>query len=182
MKNVSTTYDSGTGCTCGDRTLADHQQLKPIKAPCLGHCSCKRVSASTPSTSPPKDIAHQILLQVGRCATPSRGEDPSALYETVIWLVEQLKPQGPMETMVVSQVVANHLITMRELGLLSRESDLQAAGTRASIVSKLQKSFNQHLNLLASLRGLRQQQVRIERIDINGGQAIVGSQVDRGAA
>lgn len=126
-------------------------------------------------------IADQILAQVGRCAVPAREEDPAALYETVIWLVQQLNPQGPMETMVVSQAVANHLITMQELGILAKEHDLQAAGTRASIVTKLQKSFNQHLNLLASLRGLRQQQVRIERIDINGGQAIVGSQVGRGA-
>lgn len=145
---------------------------------CRNHGPSVREEAPHQRLSPEEArIADQILVQVGRCAVPTKNDNVDLLFESVIWLMRELKPQGGLESMVVSQAVASHLIIMNQLNVLAREPSLQAEQSRATIITKLQKSFNQHLNLLASLRGMRQQQIRIEKIDINGGQAVVGCQV-----
>lgn len=148
-----------------------------------GSCSCK-----SPCTKQHQhqtltvEVANQIFRQLGRCAVLSKGDEPSVLYDTILWFMRDLNPRGALETMMVSQAISSHFIAMHQLYLSSHEENLEAVNSRINIATKLQRSLSSQLSQLMSMRGLKSQQqvVRIERVDISGGQSIIGSQVEAG--
>lgn len=158
-----------------------HKPTSP--RPDLGrHANQSELPAPEPSTPSTLErvTMNQIFRQAARCGVLAEGDDPETLYQTIRWLFEDLSPKGTMEMMLVSQIIGTYLVIMHQLYLSTKECTPESVNVRINMVAKLQRVMTQQLNLLASLRGICSQKVRIERIDISGGQSIIGSQVDQG--
>ena len=92
-------------------------------------------------------------------------------------MLAELRPQGMLETLLVTQMVGVHEAV---LGFL-RTSTNSALGEEirdqiASRATRLMRLFNEQLDQLQRIRGAaRQQRVTVEHVHVNaGGQAIVG--------
>lgn len=135
---------------------------------------------SARTSIPPLNIPEQIFSQVVRCATLTPEQHPKDYIGFIQQLFDELQPCGAIQRILVAQTIASYLVSMEQLAQAAREQTPEGANLRISMAAKLQKILTQQLGLLASLRGLKFQKVRIERIDISGGQSIIGSQIERG--
>lgn len=153
---TGTTKDS---CTQQHQPLVNHHQ-----------------SDITPSSA----VIQQIFRQAARCGVLAPGDDPKVLYQTIDFLFKDLRPKGAMEMLLTAQIISTYLVITNQLYLSTKENLLEAANVRVNMVVKLQKVLTQQLGLLASLRGICAQKIRIERVNVtDGGQALFGS-VERG--
>ncbi len=129
---------------------------------------------------PPHFFPRYIFHQALRCGVLVNGDDPKEFYRAVRWLFNDLRPVGAMESMLAGQIIGTYLVISYQLYKSTQDTYLEGTTARINLVVKLQRVLTQQLSLLASLRGMCSQKVRIERIDITGGQSIIGSQVGRG--
>jgi len=121
------------------------------------------------------DLEETILEQIFQCCTAHQG-DPETMSSAVFALLDELKPQGGLEHMLVAQAISAHFVSMAQLSSSVRASSPNLQSVHIGLATKLQKIFTQQLSMLASLRGSKKQHVRVEHFYVGaGGQAIVGN-------
>jgi|AntAceMinimDraft_2_1070361.scaffolds.fasta_scaffold41366_1 hypothetical protein len=120
------------------------------------------------------DVA--IALVKGAAAGQLWGDKPDDEKGRVLAHMAELKPETPLEAMLISQIIAvNTAITKTLHNALLPEQTPYGKETNMSYATKLQRTFLQQIDALQKLRGKGQQTVRVEHVTVNaGGQAIVG--------
>jgi hypothetical protein len=105
-----------------------------------------------------------LLFGQGSQTAPNR--DLRAFLEAV----HELRPEGAMQAMLATQMVAVHFASMKMLTNGSLDDQ------RTNRVTKLLGLFSRQVELLARLQGkIAQQRVIVERVDVSaGGQAAIG--------
>jgi hypothetical protein len=116
---------------------------------------------------------------VQAAATPAlksrtAGED----LQTAIHTLEQIKPEGALQSMLAVQMIGVHNSAVRFL-MRATDENQTFDGTDANVqrAVRLLRLFNDQLQALASLRGQTgQQKVTVKHVHVHeGGQAIVGN-------
>ena len=152
---------------------SDRQEPRQLATCCSTSCSCASQKMEKPTTN---FMPRQMFINAGLCASTIPGVDQKELYRCLRWMFNDMHPKNALEGILVSQIMGTYQVMMHQLHLISRESSLEGANTRTNMVARLQKMMTQQLSQLATLRGeVRPQQVmRIERVDVTGGQTVIG--------
>jgi hypothetical protein len=98
--------------------------------------------------------------------------------QTAIHTLEQIKPEGALQSMLAVQMIGVHNSAVRFLRRASEEGQtFEGADANVHRAVRLFRLFNEQLQALASLRGKTgQQKVTVEHVYVyEGGQAIVGA-------
>jgi hypothetical protein len=133
-----------------------------------------------------EDVA--IILAVQAAAVPAAGDgggDPErarTLVQTAVETLEQIKPEGALQSMLAAQMIAVHNSVIKFL-VRADDSNQSREETDANVMrsTRLMRVFNDQLEAFASLKGKTSaQKVTVEHVHVYpGGQAIVGN-VTRG--
>ncbi len=178
-----------SACTCGTNAIYTGQPVttkQHLVSCCAETCACKpQASISqtpTPHHRPPsQDVTNHIFYLAGRCGVTVPGESQDRLFETISWLYRDMAPVGAMQALLVSQITSAFLIAQTQLHASTSEADLQAINIRVGMASKLMKVMNLQLNLLATLKGMKVQSVKVEHLNVNGNSVIgIGGHVEQG--
>lgn len=109
------------------------------------------------------------------------GGDPEKTREhasIAIETIEEIKPEGALQSMLVVQMIGVHNTAIKFL-MRAADKDQSFEGADANVLraTRLMRLFNEQLQALASLRGQTgQQKVTVEHVHVyQGGQAIVGA-------
>jgi hypothetical protein len=129
-----------------------------------------------------EDVA--IMLAVQAAAIPvgrdAEGDPTKAreLVSTAVETLEQIKPEGALQSMLAVQMIGVHNTAIKFL-MRATDKDQSFEGADANVLraTRLMRLFNDQLAALASLRGkTSEQKVTVEHVHVHeGGQAIVGS-------
>jgi hypothetical protein len=160
--------------TTGRGTTAPHLQA-------LGAVTTGGAEEHLLQTSPVDVQALEQLLfeQVMQCAGSFKG-DQEMLLGAVRAMRDDLAPNGTLEQMLVAQMISTHLSSLSQLSQSIRATSPSDQALHVQLASKMQRIFLQQVNVLASLRGAKAQQVNIRHIYMaEGSQAVIG-QVQRG--
>jgi hypothetical protein len=157
------------------RTEADTDEVRERKNAIIAHAQ-KATGVSA------KDVA--IALAVQAAAIPVAGDaegDPEKIRELVsaaVETLEQIKPEGALQSMLAVQMIGVHNTAIKFL-MRATDKDQSFEGADANVqrATRLMRLFNDQLEALASLRGkTSEQKVTVEHVHVyEGGQAIVGS-------
>jgi hypothetical protein len=153
--------------------------VKQRKAPRLEETGEKDVSVRVESENQLRDLfgvksqktADGLLL----CALYSMG-DSGGLYRNLMTsMAVEIEPKDAIESMLVSQMTATHVIMMK---LSARTIDAKYPQLREGYersMTRLSRTFLAQIDALKKYRAKAQQIVRVERVTVHeGGQAIVG--------
>jgi hypothetical protein len=121
----------------------------------------------------------QAAMNPAREVSLHPGPEKAAInVEAAVGLIEQIKPDGALQSMLVAQMIGVHNTAIKFL-MRGSHTDQTFEGTDANVLraTRLMRLFNEQLQALASLRGQTgQQKVTVEHVHVyEGGQAIVGS-------
>jgi hypothetical protein len=129
-----------------------------------------------------EDVA--INLAVQAAANPVGdyvGGDPEkarVLVNTAVETLEQIKPEGALQSMLAVQMIGVHNTAIKFL-MRATDKDQSFEGTDANVqrATRLMRLFNDQLQAYAKLKGkTSEQRVTVEHVHVyEGGQAIVGS-------
>jgi|GEM_PF-3973156 len=96
--------------------------------------------------------------------------------EKILAMMAELHPRDGFEGMLISQMLQTHDLAMNQLGRLRcKASNSEMFSILLNQTAKLQRLFLEQVQALDRHRNRGQQRIVIERVDISGGQAIVGS-------
>jgi hypothetical protein len=129
------------------------------------------------------DAEAATILVVQAAAMPAlksrtAGED----LQTAIHTLEQIKPEGALQSMLAVQMIGVHNTAVKFLMRASdEEQTFEGRDANVQRATRLMRVFNEQLQAFASLRGKTSaQKVTVEHVHVYpGGQAIVGN-VTRG--
>jgi hypothetical protein len=155
---------------CQQTALSSGQKDSEAKAALL-------LEALHASGVPDPEVAKVLIAQAAAMPaqqTRTVGED----LETAIHTLEQIKPEGALQSMLAVQMIGVHNTAIKFL-MRATDKDQSFEGTDGNVLraTRLMRLFNEQLQALASLRGQTgQQKVTVEHVHVyEGGQAIVGS-------
>jgi hypothetical protein len=123
------------------------------------------------------EVAGILVAQAATMPARQTGSAREDL-QTAIHTLEQIKPEGALQSMLAVQMIGVHNSAVRFLSRASSENQtFEGADANVLRATRLFRLFNEQLQALASLRGQTgQQKVTVEHVHIHeGGQAIVGS-------
>ena len=122
-----------------------------------------------------KQFGEMILNQL-RNACHSYKE-PEDMLKCVIEDIRAISPQGPIEGMLATQMIATHYATMECFGRATKLASCPLLyQENLNIANKLTRSFATQMEALNRHRGKGQQKVTVEHVHVHsGGQAIVGN-------
>jgi hypothetical protein len=138
------------------------------------------LEAKNASGVPNAEAATVLVAQAA--AMDARGgtgpENAKAALKTAIQMLEQIKPEGALQSMLAVQMIGVHNSAVKFLRRATDERQ-NFEGTDANVhrAVRLMRLFKELLEALASLRGkTSEQKVTVEHVHVHeGGQAIVGS-------
>lgn len=117
------------------------------------------------------------LQTVNNAATGQYWRESDTNLSVAFAQITDLAPKTPLETMLISQMVAvNTAIGKVMQRAMLHEQTFAAKEVNINLATKLQRTFLQQIEALQKLKGKGQQTVRVEHVTVNaGGQAIVGN-------
>lgn len=122
-----------------------------------------------------------ILDQLANAGT--RGEDLDARgVNFMLSLVEGVKPQDQVETMIAAQMAAVHVATMTMANRLAHVDNIPQQDGAERAFNKLARTFTTQIEALKRYRTGGEQKLTVKHVTVNdGGQAIVGNVTTGGA-
>lgn len=119
------------------------------------------------------DVAMKIL----RCAAAGQGTGNDDFdLELVLSQMEDLKPETPLEAVLISQMIAVNDAITRTMDVACDPSNAFGVDHWMKITGRLQRTFLLQVDALQKLRGKGQQTVRVEHVTVEaGGQAVIGN-------
>lgn len=134
------------------------------------------ISSPSQELTDPAELADHVLRTVATCC--KAGIDPQTQINDLHWLVDNLQPRTALDSILISQIISLHCVIMEQLRAGNKAPTPEIADYYLKNAARLHKSLAQQITLLGNLRGAPHQRVRIEQITVNGGQAMVASQVN----
>jgi len=121
--------------------------------------------------------ANRALRTVNNAAAGQGFRDQDAELELALVQMEELKPQSPLEALLVSQMIAvNTAVGEVMTRAMAKDQRLDFRERNTNLATKLQRTFLQQIDSLQKLRGKGQQKVTVEHVHVHqGGQAVVGN-------
>ncbi|MDA1044999.1 MAG: hypothetical protein O3C57_07230 [Verrucomicrobia bacterium] len=121
------------------------------------------------------DFSHCILTQLINANTHGQKVDQDGL-NFMLSLVQGVKPQDPVETMIATQMAAVHMATMTFAQRLSNVQNIAQQDSAERAFNKLARTFTTQIEALKRYRTGGEQKVTVKHVTVNdGGQAIVGN-------
>ena len=129
-------------------------------------------------TDKPCPTAELVTLELQIALTSGLDEETKTIRKQILQiLMSDLKPEGPLEAMLASHIVATHeaiLSSMR--GAMHPQQSYERQDMLLRQGDKLMRLFTQQLATLTKIRGGTNQNVTVKYLHIgDGGQAIVGN-------
>jgi hypothetical protein len=176
---------------------------KQKKAVALTRTTKRRLSAVDLEEKKPGDAGRLLLQAQNALGVPSAGvatilavqaaampalqagegtENAKTAVQTAIEMLEQIKPEGALQSMLAVQMIGVHNTAVKFLMRASdEEQTFEGRDANVQRATRLMRVFNEQLQAFASLRGKTSaQKVTVEHVHVYpGGQAIVGN-VTRG--
>lgn len=103
---------------------------------------------------------------------------PASAVNAALALLKDIDPEGPLETLLASQMMATHRVAMEQLRrAMIPEQQPEAVNAAINRANKLLGTFTKQVEALATHRGkTTQQKVIVEHVHVyEGGQAVVGN-------
>ncbi len=116
------------------------------------------------------------LTQIINAAVKGREPDAEQVNQA-LGLVREIQPRDGIEAMLAAQMVAVHSATMKLARSLNHVDTIPQQDSASNAFNKLARTFAMQLDALNRHRGKGQQAIRVEHVTVNGGQAIVGSNI-----
>ena len=124
-------------------------------------------------------IAQAAALPANEVSADPQGPEKSRMHvEAAVELIEQIKPEGALQSMLVTQMIGVHNTAIKFLMRASiTEQTFEGTDANVNRGVRLMRLFNEQLQALATLKGQTgQQKVTVEHVHVyEGGQAIVGN-------
>src|ERR1700683_2763227 len=116
------------------------------------------------------DFINGLLNQLDNASNDESGLD------FMLAVTKGLKPKDHLEAMLVAQMAAVHIATMRYAGNLVRFESLKFLDSAERTLNKLARTFTTQMEALKRYRSGGEQKVTVRHVSVNeGGQAIVGN-------
>lgn len=126
------------------------------------------------------DFVTGLLRQLGDAGTQG-GEVVEEAVNFMLSVVQGMEPKDHLEVMLIAQMTAVHMATMKLAPQLINASTLQHQDSAARTFTQLLRTFASQMETLKRYRTGGQQKVTVEHVTVNeGGQAIVASNVTHG--
>lgn len=113
----------------------------------------------------------QILLQQIANSAVRSGPDRELTINAIYDMLSETAPKGAIETMLTVQMIATHFAA---LNLLRHATDAICPEDRLHLATKLMKTFTEQMAALQNNRRKGRQEIRVEHVNITGGQNILG--------
>jgi len=125
------------------------------------------------------DFANGILSQLGNICPEGDGISVDGL-NFALAVIDGIKPQNQLETLLAAQMAAVHCATMKMARRLAKAENMFQRDHAELSLNRFTRTFAAQLEALKKYRGTGLQTVKVEHVHVNeGGQAIIGN-VDRG--
>ena len=125
------------------------------------------------------DFANGILAQLGNICPDEGGISLDGL-NFALAVIDGIKPQDQLETLLAAQMAAVHSATMKFASRLAKAENLFQRDHAELSLNRFARTFTAQMEALKKYRTGGQQTVKVEHVHVNeGGQAIIGN-VDRG--
>lgn len=117
-----------------------------------------------------------LFNQVLQLANDGSAKPDESLLHFIAGALSGIKPKDELEGMLVVQIIANQILTMKFAGMLARAGTIERQEAVERIYTKLARTMPALMDTLRSKRTGGRQRVKVEHVHVhNGGQAIVGS-------
>jgi hypothetical protein len=123
-------------------------------------------------------LAAQVAAMAPRASAPEGPDKNRKLVETSVHILKEIKPEGPLQSMLAVQMIGVHHSATRFLMMATDEAQsYEGADANVHRAVRLMRLFNEQLEALSGLRGkTSEQKVTVEHVPLyEGGQAIVGN-------
>lgn len=117
-----------------------------------------------------------LMRQLMDAATQGQKPDAEAV-NAFLGMVQGIEPKDTIEAMLAVQMVAVHSATMKLARTLKHVETIPQQDSASNAFNKLARTFTMQLDAMNRHRGKGQQAIRVEHVTVNGGQAVVGSNV-----
>ena len=121
-----------------------------------------------------------LLRQLANAGTQG-GEVVEEAVNFMLSVVQGMEPKDHLEVMLIAQMTAVHMATMKLAPQLNNANTLQHQDSAARTFTQLLRTFVSQMETFKRYRTGGQQKVTVEHVTVNeGGQAIVASNVTHG--
>ncbi|MFC4270591.1 hypothetical protein GQF03_02570 [Sneathiella chungangensis] len=116
------------------------------------------------------------LLRRTHATVEQSAEDQAEKANNDLAAIASISPDGAMQSMLATQMVATHRAAMKALSQLHSVDTLRQADSAMNRASKLLNVHIKQIEAMNKLKGKGQQKVVVEHVHVHkGGQAIVGT-------
>lgn len=120
------------------------------------------------------DVATTFMLQaLNSVAMTEAGKSRTVDY--VVASIGEIEPKNSIEAMLAAQMVSVYLQSMEMMRLGSRCTFSETCRQYLSLANQLMRLYLHQAETLRKLRNNGRQQIRVEHVNISGGQNIVGT-------
>jgi hypothetical protein len=124
-----------------------------------------------------------LVLQLSGLATaklPEEIELKESELNFALSVVQAVKPRDAVEALLASQMVAVHNATMTAAWRLAKSENIPQRDSAATVLNKCARTFAAQLEVLKKYRSNGEQIVKVQHVNVNGGQAIVTDTLQTG--
>ena len=126
-----------------------------------------------------REFANGILSQLGNICPEGDGMSLDGL-NFALAVIDGVKPQDQLETLLAAQMAAVHCATMKMARRLAKAENILQRDHAELSLNRFARTFTTQMEALKKYRTGGQQTVKVEHVHVNeGGQAVIGN-VDRG--
>lgn len=123
------------------------------------------------------------LAVLGGYAMNDDGDPDSQTMNRIVNFVASMRPRDQAETLLLTQMAAIHMATMRFAGNSNRERRVEVKESYQRSLNKLARTYAAQLTTLKQYRSDGKQKIVVKHVTVNeGGQAIVGDVTHGGGA
>lgn len=122
------------------------------------------------------------LAVLGGYALDDDGAPDGQTMNRIVNFVASMKPKDQAETLLLTQMAAIHMATMRFAGNSNREKRVDVKESYQRSLNKLARTYAAQMQTLKQYRSDGKQKIVVKHVTVNeGGQAIVGDVTHGGA-
>ena len=122
-----------------------------------------------------------LLHQIARVAQSGQELTASALNAMLV-AIHEIAPRDPTEALLATQMVAIHNATMVAARRLNFTETIDQQDSASTMLNKLARTFATQVETLKKYRSTGEQSIRVQHVNVNAGQAIVGINQGGGGA
>jgi hypothetical protein len=123
------------------------------------------------------------LAVLGGYVLNDDGDPDGQTMNRIVNFVASMKPRDQAETLLLTQMAAIHMATMRFAGNSNRERRVDVKESYQRSVNKLARTYAAQMQTLKQYRSDGKQKIVVKHVTVNeGGQAIVGDVTHGGGA